>query len=97
MKFAVAATQIAFGYGGASTTIRSYGPSRVASGNRNQDSASNGMLSINSGFRLTAYFFNASRLNWIYQVESFLLLQLGRKNTKNHGCVKFSSPHSFFM
>lgn len=47
-KIAVAATQVAFGYGGASATLKSYGVPKGASNNRLQGSASasNGMLSL---------------------------------------------------
>lgn len=46
----MAATQVAFGYGGASATLKSYGVPKGASNNRLQGSASasasNGMLSL---------------------------------------------------
>lgn len=45
-KFAVAATQVAFGYGGALTTIKSYGVPKGGVSNRSQGSASTGMLYI---------------------------------------------------
>lgn len=44
-KFAVAPTQVAFGIGGASPSIRSYGvPKAGGSNNSNQGSAFKGML-----------------------------------------------------
>lgn len=46
-------TQIAFGYGGASTTIKSYGVPKGGSSNRCQGSASNGMLYTDAVFMIS--------------------------------------------
>lgn len=46
----MAPTQIAFGYGGASATIKSYGVPKSGGSNRCQGSASNGMLYTDACF-----------------------------------------------
>lgn len=89
LKYAVAPSQIAFGQGGASTFIKSYGiPKGGISSNRGQDSAVNGMLSLNAHTILLAG-------NETLQAITLLLIFLqvvpmpqerGRgKNTRNHG------------
>lgn len=83
----MAASQVAFGYGGASNTVRSYGAPKGGIYRDSQGSPSVGMLFTNVVFLLNRKWdiSNACHLkkkNMFLQVERF-----PRKNTENHGYV----------
>lgn len=89
LKYAVAPSQIAFGQGGASTFIKSYGiPKGGSSSSRGQGSAVNGMLSLNAQSILLAgneTLQAITLLLTILQVVPMPQAPGWGKNTRNHG------------